>query len=62
MGAPEAFVVCGLSGHGTMAACASNALTAVYLSRCRFPRWAGRFLLDRFGQAESKVLVEEGLL
>lgn len=62
MGAPDAFMVCGLSGHGTMAACASGELAASWLNGCPLPEWAGHFLLDRFEKAEPRVLGEEGLL
>ncbi len=62
MGAPDAFMVCGLSGHGTMAACASGELAAAWLNGCPLPDWAGNFLMDRFEHSEPRVLADEGLL
>lgn len=48
MGPDGAFMACGLSGHGTMAACATGELVAAWISGAALPNYARPFSLDRF--------------
>lgn len=47
MGPEGAFMACGLSGHGTMGACATGELLAAWMADAPLPPWAHPFSLRR---------------
>lgn len=52
MGPEGAYMACGLSGHGTMAACATGESLAAWVAGTALPPWARPFSLDRFTHAD----------
>lgn len=62
MGPEGVFMVCGLSGHGTMGACASGELAAAWMTGGSLPDWGQSFTLSRFNGQEPGRVAEEGLL
>lgn len=62
MGPEGVFMVCGLSGHGTMGACASGELAAAWMTGGSLPDWGQSFTLSRFNGQEPGRVAEKGLL
>lgn len=52
MGPEGAFMACGLSGHGTMAACATGELLAATMAGAPLPAWGRAFSLARLQDAD----------
>jgi glycine/D-amino acid oxidase-like deaminating enzyme len=48
MGPEGAFMACALSGHGTMAACATGELAAAWVAGSKLPDYARPLSLDRY--------------
>lgn len=63
MGPEGAYMACGLSGHGTMAACATGELLAAWIAGTELPDYAEPFSLARYATgAEAPEAHETGLL
>lgn len=64
MGPEGAFMACGLSGHGTMAACATGELLASWLAGAALPGYAQPFSMKRFTESSLRQTaeLETGLL
>lgn len=63
MGPAGAFMAVGLSGHGTMAACATGELTAAWITGNPLPDYARAFSLQRYeGKGLGPGTEESGLL
>lgn len=62
MGPEGAFMACGLSGHGTMAACATGELVAQWVAGTPSADWAIPFTMARFTDGAQFAVEESGLL
>jgi glycine/D-amino acid oxidase-like deaminating enzyme len=62
VGPAGAFKACGLSGHGTMAACATGELAVTWMTGTGRPSWSSNFTLDRFSNPLVRPLETQRLL
>ena len=62
MGPQGAFMAAALSGHGTMAACATGELAAAWAAGAALPAEATTFTLDRFAADRPQTVDDSGLL
>lgn len=64
MGPEGAFMACALSGHGTMAACATGDLLAHWMTGAMLPAYGKAFSFSRHADGGNAALAqdEDGLL
>ena len=62
IGPQGAFMAAALSGHGTMAACATGELAAAWAAGAALPAEATTFTLDRFAADRPQTVDDSGLL